>query len=162
VNPGGDGGGDGAPLTDGAHGDACLPIPADEVRGYYVGTWKGTWSCPGQSKSPVSGEMSFDLIPDGKPESFKVTGTMNGMVQSVAPFSSSISGRMGCTALSASLPNIRVGSGALMYSLKGTFKGVFGAIPSRPAGFKNGAWTASETSGNCNASGTWKADFKSR
>jgi hypothetical protein len=135
--------------------DACLPIPASQVKGNYSGSWKGTWKCHSSPAQTVSGTLYFTLSPAGAPESFDVVGAMSGYVQSgiPSPLSSNIKGTMGCTALNASLPYIQVGSGAVMLTLTGTMRGTFST-----QGFRNGTWTAKETKSQpCQASGTWQA-----
>lgn len=134
--------------------DSCLPIPASQVEGYYDGGWKGSWKCPGQPHTPVSGSLSFKLYAAGGPESFAIAGSMDGMVSPGIPFGSMIKGTMGCTSLNAQLPDILVGSGALMYKLTGTMVGAFQAVPQ---GFPSGQWKASEPNGACYASGSWYA-----
>lgn len=137
-------------------GDSCLPIPAKAVQGSYAGKWKGTWSCPaiGQNMA-VSGSLQFTLTPAGSPESFYVKGSMSGYVEPGIPFSSTITGTMGCTSLSASLPNIIIGSGGVIAQLKGAMTGVFTALPKQ--GFPSGSWNAQEKGGSCKAFGVWQA-----
>jgi len=142
--------------------DACLPIPASQVQGSYVGGWKGSWKCPGQPGTTLSGDLSFYLTPAGSPDAFNVKGTMKGYVDPGFPFSSSITGTMGCTSLQASLPDIVVGSGGIVYKLTGQISGSFQAAPSRR--FENGTWTAKQAGGggsSCKASGVWYADWSS-
>jgi hypothetical protein len=150
---------DGRPPPDRNMHDACLPIPASQVSGSYKGLWKGSWTCPGAGSQGISGTLYFSLTPSGGPESFKVVGAMNGMVSgSVLPFSTNISGSMGCTALSAGLPYIQVGSGGLMIQLSGTITGALSTSATGKPGFSNGSWSAKETGPTpCKASGSWSA-----
>jgi hypothetical protein len=103
----------------------------------------------------VSGKLFFSLTPAGSPDSFKVQGSMDGFVDPGVPFGTSIQGSMGCTSLSAQLPEIVVGSGGIIYKLTGSMSGTFQAFPQ---GFPGGAWKASEENGACFATGSWKAD----
>jgi hypothetical protein len=150
---------DGRPPPDRNMHDACLPIPAAQVSGSYSGLWKGTWRCPSTGPQPVSGTLYFSLTPSGGAESFKVVGAMNGMVSGTfMPFSTNITGTMGCTALSAGLPYIKVGSGGLMILLSGSMQGAFSVSAGKP-GFVAGSWSAVETGVTkpCKASGSWQA-----
>lgn len=140
--------------------DACLPIAAKQVKGSYSGTWKGKWVCPGLSAENVSGKLSFSLSPAGSPEQYKVAGSMSGSVVPVMTFQGSISGTMGCTALQASLPDIKVSSGAIIYELRGAMQATYRYTPASARGFPNGTWTAKEKSGPCSASGTWIALYQ--
>ena len=133
---------------------SCLPIPAWQVEGYYEGSWKGVWKCPGQSGTSVGGTLSFKLYAQTGPDSFGVAGDMSGTVSPGLPFGTMISGTMGCTALSADLPEIIVGSGAILTKLTGALVGTFQASPQ---GFPAGQWKAAEPGGKCQASGAWYA-----
>jgi hypothetical protein len=141
--------------------DTCLPIPASQVTGSYVGGWKGSWKCPGQPWTSLSGDLSFKLTPAGSPDAFNVKGTMKGYVDPGFPFKSSITGTMGCTSLSAALPDIMVGSGGIMYQLTGQIAGYYQAYPTRR--FPNGSWTAKQSASGskCQASGSWYANWTS-
>lgn len=139
--------------------DACLPIPAKQVSGKYAGTWKGIWRCPGLKGEAVSGTLSFRLSPAGSPESFNVNGAMTGTVQPVMTFKGSIKGKMGCTALSASMPDITVSSGALIFNLTGAMRGAFSTKAGSTHGFRNGTWQASEAKLKCDASGSWETSY---
>lgn len=135
--------------------DSCLPIPAAAVQGAYYGQWQGTWTCPSMGTAMgLAGDLKFSLLPTGGPESFAVEGSMAGTVEPGLPFSTSITGVMGCTTLSATLPDIVVGSGAIIAQLKGTLNGLFVATPAQQ-GFPSGTWTAQ--GGGCSASGDWQA-----
>ncbi len=148
------------PIPDKQKKDSCLPLPSKQVQGSYAGTWKGTLNCPKLGgKSSISGSMKFSLSPSGSPESFKVKGSMSGTALGYMPFTSSISGTMGCTNLNANLPDIVVGSGALMFKGKGSMKGVF-AYKNGKRLFRNGTWSGKESTGLCTASGTWAATHK--
>lgn len=140
--------------------DACLPIPSKSVQGSYSGTWKGKWTCPGAPAEGVNGKLSFTLSPATSPEQYKVQGSMSGSVVPVMTFKGSIAGTMGCTALAANLPDIKVSSGAIIYSLRGTMTGTYKYSPAAARGFPNGAWTAKEQSGPCSAAGSWQATYK--
>lgn len=144
--------GDGPPLPrDQLVRDSCLPIPAKQVTGSYSGQWKGVLKCKGMPQTSISGTLGFTLTPAGSPEAFKVKGSMSGTVFGGLPFAGPISGAMGCTALTAGLPDIKVGSGALIYRLKGTLSGTLGS-----SGFRSGSWTAKGE--GCTASGSWRAN----
>lgn len=132
---------------------SCLPIPATQVEGYYEGAWKGVWKCPGQPGASLGGTLSFKLYA-GSPDSFAVAGDMSGTVSPGLPFGTMISGTMGCTALSADLPEIIVGSGAVLTKLTGALVGTF---QTSPQGFPSGQWKAAEPGGKCQASGSWTA-----
>jgi hypothetical protein len=135
--------------------DSCLAIPSGMVQGTYSGSWSGTWHCPGQGAQQVSGDLKFTLYPAGSPEAFTVVGKMSGyVVSSGFPFDTDINGTMGCTALSAQLPQILVGMGALKIELVGSIVGTFQTYPQ---GFPSGTWKAQEKNGSCWASGSWNA-----
>jgi hypothetical protein len=53
------------------------------------------------------------------------------------------------------MPNIIIGSGAVIAQLKGAMSGAFAALPSQ--GFPSGTWSAQEKGGSCKASGVWQA-----
>jgi len=146
------------PIRDRTLKDACLPIPAKQVAGTYRGAWKGTWFCPGLKAQSVFGTLTFGLSPAGSPENFNVSGKMTGTVAPVMAFTGSIHGQMGCAALNAAMPDIKVSSGALIYKLTGTMNGLFTARAGLPHGFRNGTWKANEPTVKCNASGTWEAN----
>lgn len=99
------------PVRDGAVTlrDSCLRLPASEVQGRYTGDWKGTWSCPENQPVGVNGDLHFVLVPAGEPDTFDVRGEMRGTVLSGNAFFGTIEGSMGCTALSAELPEIIIG-----------------------------------------------------
>jgi len=137
--------------------DACLPIPAKKVSDTYKGTWKGKWSCGGVKPESISGTLSFKLSPAGSPDNFNVSGSMTGTVVLGLTFKGSINGKMGCTSLSAAMPDITVGSGPVLYQLTGTMRGAFSKTGPSSHGFKGGTWTAKEPKLKCNASGTWEA-----
>lgn len=137
--------------------DSCLPIPASAVSGFYTGVWNGTNSCPGDPATPLSGTLSFELLPAGS-TSFSVRGKMNGIIQRGGPggpgvpFFATIDGAMGCTALSAKL-EVNV-LGAATY--QGTIAATFAATPSR--GFPSGSWQVENVNGaSCKTAGIWKA-----
>ena len=135
--------------------DSCLPLPSKSVQGSYQGTLK----CPGVGNSPISGTMQFTLSPASAPEAFTVKGSMSGTVTGFMPFTSSISGSMGCTFLSAALPDIKVGAGGSGWKGKGALKGVF-AVNKGKRIFRAGSWSAKETNSLCTAAGTWAATHK--
>ena len=147
------------PIRDRTVKDACLPIPAKQVTGTYKGSWKGTWFCPGLKGESISGSLTFGLSPAGSPDNFNVSGKMNGTVAPVMAFTGSINGKMGCAALNAAMPDIKVSSGALIYQLTGTMNGLFTVKAGSPHGFRNGTWKATEPKLKCNASGTWEAAY---
>jgi hypothetical protein len=134
--------------------DSCLPVPASAVQGNYQGTWSGTWTC-GSTAQSISGTVKFSLSPMSG-DAYKMQGTMSGTASGGIPFSSSITGQMLCTSLSASLPDIIVGSGAIIYKGTGTMAGTYMTVTS-PKGFKNGTFSIKESTGKCTASGTWTA-----
>jgi hypothetical protein len=131
----------------------CLPVPAGKVQGTYTGAWTGTWSCSGTATT-ISGELKLALSPAGAPTAFAVKGTMTGNISYGVPFSGSVGGTMGCSGLQATMPDIVVGSGAMMYKLTGSMQGTFfgGSVP----GF-SGGWKAYDPATGCSASGSWKA-----
>jgi len=135
--------------------DACLPIPASKVQGYYQGSWKGMWTCPGQQGQTVFGDLYFTLTPAGSPDSFNIKGSMTGYVDPGIPFSTQIIGSMNCTSLVGQLPKIVVGSGGIIYELTGSMTGTFHAYPQS---LQNGLWKAQEKGGSCTASGSWYAN----
>jgi len=136
--------------------DSCLPVASGQVQGYYAGTWQGTWSCSGTSTS-VSGKLAMTLMPAGSPSSFSVKGDMTGTVGPGFPFSGSVNGGMSCTSFSGTLPDIVIGSGAMIYKLTGSMLGTY-ANTTGQLGFTKGSWKATQASGgSCYASGTWSA-----
>lgn len=153
--------GKGAPdrrvVPDKAQKDSCLPLPSKQVQGSYKGTWKGVINCPSLGgKSSISGTMQFSLSPAASPESFSVKGSMSGTALGTMPFTSSITGTMGCIQLVASLPDIAVGVGGATLKGKGSMKGTF-AVNKGTRLFRAGTWQGKENSNLCTASGSWLA-----
>lgn len=140
--------------------DSCLPLPSKQVQGSYHGAWKGVINCPSfGGKSSISGTMQFSLSPAASPESFSVKGSMSGTAMGTMPFTSGISGTMGCVQLAASLPDIAVGVGSATLKGKGTMKGTF-AVQKGTRLFRAGTWQGKENSNLCSASGSWQASHK--
>lgn len=140
--------------------DSCLPLPSKSVQGSYGGSWKGVLKCPGLGgNSNISGSMQFTLSPASAPEAFTVKGSMSGTVTGYMPFTSSISGSMGCTQLLAALPDIKVGAGGVGWKGKGSMKGTF-TVQKGTRLFRAGSWSAKETNSLCTAAGTWAATHK--
>lgn len=153
-----DGGEDGGLDGDLGGSDACLPIPAKDVEGGYVGTWNGTYTCPGYSY-PVSGTLNFTLSPAASKNSFKVKGDMKGTLDLWYTLKASVSGNMGCSALTATMPDISITFWIFgqSYQLSGSLEGTFNAPAGGKKGFRDGTWTAKEKNGDCTSSGTWTA-----
>lgn len=138
--------------------DSCLPIPAKQVEGTYAGTFSGTLTCQGFG-SPISGTVEFTLAASGSTTTFKVQGKMKGNATALFTFTSSIAGTMGCTNLTASLPDLQVSTlvPPTTYQGTGTMQGSFNT---KPQGFPAGSWQASEKGGTCKGSGSWFAVLK--
>lgn len=137
--------------------DGCLPIPAHQARGKYSGTWKGSMSCPGLAPWDVDGQLTLELSPAGSPASFKVAGTMTGVISATYSFSTSLNGSMGCSKLTATMAEITVNVDGYPYRLNGSIEGTFLSSKAVPRGFSKGKWTAEAKIDNCTASGTWTA-----
>ena len=138
----------------------CLPIPAGQVNGKYSGAWKGTLSCPGLSQQTMSGTLSLTLAKvAGSASLFKATGSLEGKLDLGLPVAGSFSGTMSCTALKADVPQIVIGSGAMVYKLQGGLAGTFGKTGSGSTGwgFPGGSLDIKDPSLGCVASGGWYA-----
>ena len=147
-----------------AGSDACLPIPASQVKGKYTGTWTGVYSCPNTNPWTVSGTLNLDMSPAAGGKSFQVSGEMNGVADRVYIIKGAVAGTMGCSSLSATMDRVSVTLYVfglpITYFMKGQLLGTFNAPAGAGQGFKGGSWKASEIGGLCTASGTWSASGK--
>jgi hypothetical protein len=148
----------------GGDGESCVPIPASQVRGTYVGSWQGSIRCP--EETAVAGEVSFELVPAGEPDAFAVRGKLSGTVTDPAfpmqHIHGEIEGTMGCTALSAELSAGVGGTEGPALPLEGRMTATFVAdieqTGVKTAGFEQGSWNVAEPEfGACPGSGTWWA-----
>jgi hypothetical protein len=140
--------------------DACLPIPASQVKGRYRGTWKGIWSCPSMKGQAIQGNLTFALSKVSSPNEFLVKGLMDGTVAPSMTFKGDLKGRMGCTALRADMQVSTAVLPGVIYQVVGTMNGGFSVKAGQPHGFRNGTWKAKEDKLKCTASGTWVASYE--
>lgn len=147
-----------------AGSDACLPIPASQVKGKYAGTWSGVYDCPGSGKWNISGTLNLDMSPVAGGKSFQVSGEMSGVADKVYLIKGPVQGSLGCRALSAKMNRVSVTIFILgfpvAYYMTGELQGTYKADTGAKQGFKDGSWSARELNGSCSASGTWVATAK--
>jgi hypothetical protein len=138
----------------------CLPIPAGQATGTYQGAWKGTLSCPGMAQQTMSGTLKVSLSKiGGTSASFNVKGSLEGQLDPGLPVAGSFSGKMTCTALSATVPSVTIGSGAIVYKLNGGINGTFAKTGTGTGwGFPGGVLEIKDSSLGCVASGSWYAN----
>ncbi len=138
---------------------SCLPISAGQMTGTYAGAWKGTLSCPGLAQQTMSGALTLSLQKvAGVSTLFNVSGKLDGKLDPGLPVAGSFSGTMSCTALTATVPSIVIGSGAIVYKLQGGISATYGKTGSGFGwGFPGGAIDIKDPSLGCVASGSWYA-----
>jgi len=133
----------------------CLPIASGQVIGLYKGAWKGTLSCPGLPQQMMSGTLSLTVAKvSGSATLFGVKGSLEGALDAVGlPIAGSFSGTMSCTSLSATLPSVTIGSGAIVYKLQGGLAATFDKTGSGTGwGFPGGTLDINDPNLGCIAS----------
>lgn len=136
----------------------CLPLPPGQVTGKYKGAWKGTISCPGLAQQAMSGTLNLSLTKvAGATSLFSASGSLEGQLDLGLPVAGSFSGTMSCTALKATVPQIVIGSGAMIYKLQGGLSGTYALAASGAGGFPSGSIDIKDPNLGCTASGTWYA-----
>ncbi len=141
--------------------DACLPIPAGQVKGAYAGTWRGVYTCPGNQPWEIQGNLSLSMKPAGGDSGYEVTGEMKGVADKYYHLKGGVVGTLGCRAMQARLDSISVTVYLLgipiTYYMRGSLRGIFSPSLTGQSGFKLGTWTAEDKGSSCSASGSWTA-----
>lgn len=146
-----------------AGSDACLPIPASQVKGNYTGSWTGVYTYPGYAPWNISGTLSLDMKPVAGGKSFQVSGEMSGVADKIYLIKGPVKGTLGCSNLSVQMDRVSVTFYLVIpitYYMSGNLTGTFHAPEGAKQGFKDGTWSAQETGGSGAATGTWGATEK--
>ena len=148
---------DRATPQDRAARDACQSLTTAQVKGLYMGTWKGTWTCTGLKAESAGGLLFLTLIPAGSPGIFDVGGVLYDSPQ--MGLAGPIDGTMVCTTLAARAVVLTPEVQGARWGVAGTLKGILSAKAGGAHGFINGTWQAKNEKPICTASGTWEASY---